>query len=398
MRKARIDKLHSFTGLALNLICIALYFGYAELVLEFTVLNGINNEIDHYVSMIFSEEEQKYAMQFKEDLNSLGERAVIVPGTTVYRYKPAKTKSFTINSFGFRGEELSPKQKDEYRIVFFGNSKVLGYLIPDKDTIPYVVQEKLRNHFKDKPAKITVFNFGTEAFNLQRSIETAKLYHADLEADFVVFYSVAIDINESYLWGAAGLKPFAEGDKVPEIFLGRNESGNFRSNLFHIVKSSFFGDIYKFEINSAKHDLMSYPIPPLQLQFMHDFPPAYTASIKEITDYFKKLEIPSLIILPPIVQTKNPPSEHEKNLMFQRELYASGVNQFTKKSYLEIIKEVKALPDINVLDHSGVFNGMEETVFFDGVHLTPTATKMSADKIADEIINILESEHYLDKK
>jgi len=397
MQRTRIDKISSFGGFALTLVCLALYFAFAELVFKFTLLNGIHSDLDYYLSETFSDDEKEEAKQFMDDLNSLGERAVIVPGTIIHKYKPAKTKSFTINSFGFRGEEFSKKKDDEYRIVFFGNSKILGYLLSDKNTIPVLVQEKLREYFKDKEKKITVFNFGMEAFDLQRSIAAATLYYQELEADFVVFYAAVADMNEAYTWGVADLKPFADGDNVPEIFRTHNDGGSFKSNLLHILYSSFVNDCYKFETNSAQRDLMTFPIPPLQMQYLKDFPPSYAARILKVSNYFNERNIPSLFILPPLVQSKEPPSALETNLMFQREFLAPGVNHFTKKCYEETVREVMELSDINVMNHSGMFNGMEETVFFDGLHLTHKAIGMSADKIAGGIIKILESEHSLDK-
>lgn len=399
MVRARIDKISSFGGLAINIVGILLYLVFAEFVFYFTILKDINTDTDYYVSQNFHGQELEDALQFKKDLDSLGERAVIVPGTTIYKYKPAKTKSFTINSFGFRGEEFTKKKDDEYRIVFFGNSKILGPMLPEKDTIPVLVQEKLREHFKNEKKKITVFNFGIEAFNIQRAIEAAKLYHSNLEADFVVFYSVVIDVNEAYSMGAYDVKPFVEGDNVPEIFRAQNNGWHLsKLKLLYILRAALLSDMYKFEMNGAQRDVMTIPIPPIQLHFMNAFPPAYAARIKEISDYFKKYNINSLIVMPPLIQTKSSLSESEKNLMFQREILAPGVNHFTRDCYLKTIDEVMRLADVNAVDHSGIFNGIKETVFYDGLHLTPGMSRMSAEKISADLIKIIESEHCLDQK
>ena len=399
MRRVRIDKINSFGGLVLNLVCIVLYFLLAEFVFRFTVLKNINSDLDYYLSQTFSEEEKKNAKQFKDDLDSLGERAVIVPETTVYKYKPAKRKSAVINSLGFRGEEVSAKQRDEYRIAIFGDSKVLGYLLPEEDTMPFLVQEKLREHFRDKNKKISVFNCGIEAFDLQRSIDAAKLYHADLGVDLVVFYSAAIDPNLAYMWGVFDVKPFAKGDMVPEIFRMHIGGDGFNSKLLHVLQSSFLNDIYKFKMKSSNgSDIMTYPIPPLQIKYLEDYPSDYAARVKEVSDYFKQWNTPSVIIMSPMPQLKEPLSEIERALLFQRELNMPGINHFTKKCYSDMVKAVKQLPDVKSLDISEMFNGMKETVFFDGLHMTPSANRMSAEKIAGYFIKIIESEHYLDKK
>ena len=68
-------------------------------------------------------------------------------------------------------------------------------------------------------------------------------YYQELEADFVVFYAAVADMNEAYTWGVADLKPFADGDNVPEIFRTHNDGGSFKSNLLHILYSSFVNSL-----------------------------------------------------------------------------------------------------------------------------------------------------------
>ena len=102
--------------------------------------------------------------------------------------------------------------------------------------------------------------------------------------------------------------------------------------------------------------------------------------------------------MPPLIQTKSSLSESEKNLMFQREILAPGVNHFTRDCYLKTIDEVMRLADVNAVDHSGIFNGIKETVFYDGLHMTPGMSRMSAEKISADLIKIIESEHCLDQK
>ncbi|MBP5407244.1 SGNH/GDSL hydrolase family protein [bacterium] len=398
MRSARIDRINSLGRFAAGLFCLILYFVFAELVLNFTTFKDIGNELDYYIAQSFTETERKDAEQFNKDLISCGERAEIVPGTTLYKYKAAKTKSFTINSFGFRGEELTKKERNEYRIVIFGDSKLLGYLLPDKDTIPVLVQEKLRKHFKNKGKRINVVNFGIEAFDIQRSIEAARLYLFDLESDFIVFYSAAVDLNEAYSLGGNDLIPFAEGDALPEIFRARSDNNVFMLKILQILNFAFFSDFYETESNALENEKLGYPVPPHVIQNLNDFPKSYAARIKKASDYFKAWGVPTLFILPPIPQFKNPLSEIEKKILFQREFYTPGINQFTEECYVETIKQVEQQSDVKVVNHSEMFDGMDETVFFDGLHMTPKANRMAAEKMAGDLIKILESEHYLEKK
>ena len=52
----------------------------------------------------------------------------------------------------------------------------------------------------------------------------------------------------------------------------------------------------------------------------------------------------------------------------------------------------------NIIDQSGIFQGERDTVFFDGIHYTPKFMRVSADRIADELIKTLEEGGYFEDK
>ena len=100
MRVRRIDKINSLCAVCAVFLCLVLYYLISEAALETSVFSNAKNESDYYASVVFSEKDWEFAQKFREDLLSMGERRTVVPGTLFYKYKPVKTESFTINSFG----------------------------------------------------------------------------------------------------------------------------------------------------------------------------------------------------------------------------------------------------------------------------------------------------------
>ena len=202
----RIDKINSAGKLFLLLLCIAAYFVFSEIVLKFTIFKEVKDDFDYYQNLVFSKEESEKAAKFKRDLTSIGkERGISIPGTIIYKYKPAVTESFIINSDGFRNEEFRKKEKDEFRIAVYGDSKIFGFALQTEDTIPYIVEKKLRKHFN---RNITVLNMGVEAHELQREIAAARYYNEKIEPDMVVFYSWINDIMGTFTNGNINWMPF----------------------------------------------------------------------------------------------------------------------------------------------------------------------------------------------
>ena len=110
----RIDEIRSVKALLCALISIFLLFASAEFILQnFTTFGDTLNNLEYYASLAFSDEDLKVAIKAREDLASIGEKVIAVPGTKIYRYKKVRTESFNFNSFGFRGEEPEKKAENE---------------------------------------------------------------------------------------------------------------------------------------------------------------------------------------------------------------------------------------------------------------------------------------------
>ena len=394
----RIDRINSVSKLFLLILCIAVYFVFSELVLNFTVFRGTKNDFEYYANLVLSKEESENAEKFRRDIISLGEeRQTSIPGTIIFKYKPAKRESFTFNSDGFRNGEFREKEKDEFRIAIFGDSKIFGFAVQNDGTIPYIVEKNLREHFHKN---ITVLNMGVEGHDLQREFATAQFYLEKIKPDMVVFYSLIIDVHSAFDVGNDDWKPFEGDEKLIPGIEGNQDTLTIydKIRLFKTLQHTYFSDMAKLTARIQGSDIAKLPLSPQKEDFAEKFPEVYLNRIKNASAYFEKSGIPSLFIIQPLIHVKNPLSEHEKYMLYLAEVAFPGVNIFYQKCIDGVLDALKTGDyGSNIIDHTKIFQGNQDTVFFDGIHYTPKALKFEADKMSKGMIKFLEEGKYLEK-
>lgn len=136
---------------------------------------------------IESQFDQNMKLQFSTEEGLLG----------FENYKEAT--DFTINNYGFRGEDLKmPKPNGEYRIFAIGGSSTESLYIDDKDVWTQVLQENLnRENYQDKIVK--VYNAGKSGDNIQDHV--AMLVHriVHLQPDEVIVFCGINDVTRLML-------------------------------------------------------------------------------------------------------------------------------------------------------------------------------------------------------
>lgn len=384
----RIDKIRSLKGLFCALFMIFLLFAVSELILRnFTSFGNTLNNVEYYASIAFTEEESRAAIKAREDFASIGERLVGVPGTVIFHYKKVRTDSFNFNSFGFRGEEPQKKEENEYRIGVFGDSRILGILFIEENTIPFVIQKKLREEFPDK--KITVFNMGIEGYDMQRTEPFAELVAEKLELDMAVFYSGIVDINNSFLKGNGDYKPFKPDESVGEVMI-ENIEGNRRrpflqrSAIFKIISETFYNDSVQ-KSGSFEKDADFVPLIPEFEARADEMVVKYKARVKKASEELGKKGIKSVFFFPPFMQLKEPLSIAEYKMIYRNEMALPGLNSFV----LRCNEGVTESQDPLIFKQSYLFNGYPETMFYDGVHYIPKSARLVGNDIAEKITPLL---------
>ena len=384
----RIDKIRSFKSLCCALFLICLLFGASELILRnFTSFGDTLNNVEYYASIAFTEEEIKAAIKAREDFASIGERLVAIPGTVVFHYKKARTDSFNFNSFGFRGEEPQKKEENEYRIGIFGDSRILGILFVEENTIPSIVQKRLREEFPDK--KITVYNVGIEGYDIQRTVPFAELNAEKLEIDMAVFYTGIVDINISFFKGNIDHKPFKPEESVGEVMIENIEINKQRpllqrSAIFKIISETFYNDAVKESGFSEKGADFIPLIPEFEAR-ADEMVARYKARVKEASEELGKKGIKSVFFFPPFMQLKEPLSIAEYKMIYRNEMVVPGFNSFVLRCNAEMPESKNPL----IFKQSYLFNGYSETMFYDGVHYIPKSARLVGNDIAEKLIPLL---------
>ena len=388
----RVDSINSFTVFAANLVLLLMYFVFSETVLDLTVFKDAKNDFDYYENLVFSKEENETAKKFKRDLADIGlERGAVIPGTIIYKYKPVVREILTFNSDGFRNEEFRKKEKNEFRIALFGDSRVLGFSVKKEDAIPSIIEKNLRKRFK---RNITVLNMGVEAYDLQREIAAARYYNEKIEPDMVVFYSAINDLRGTFIYGNISWEPFKGDETLPQSI---DESVYNKIRVLNTLKQTYISDRAKITARIQKSDFAVLPIQVQKEEFAEKFPETFLGRISDAAGYFDKLGILSVFILTPQVQIKKPLSDIEKQILYLNEIAFPGINLFSLKCISGVKNALKTGKySGNIIDYSEIFNGNPDTVFYDGVHYTPEALRVEADKITEDIAKILENGKYFE--
>jgi len=101
------------------------------------------------------------------------------------------------DSLGLRsavpGQTYGPKQANEYRIAFVGDSVTFGVGVKTNATYPEVVG-KLLNHLQSH-CKVTVFNFGVSSYSVKEMVATLKYRVPEINPDLVVMGIVIDDFD-----------------------------------------------------------------------------------------------------------------------------------------------------------------------------------------------------------
>lgn len=388
----RVDSINSFTVFAANLVLLLMYFVFSETVLDLTVFKDAKNDFDYYENLVFSKEENETAKKFKRDLADIGlERGAVIPGTIIYKYKPVVREILTFNSDGFRNEEFRKKEKNEFRIALFGDSRVLGFSVKKEDAIPSIIEKNLRKRFK---RNITVLNMGVEAYDIQREIAAARYYNEKIEPDMVVFYSAINDLRGTFIYGNISWEPFKGDETLPQSI---DESVYNKIRVLNTLKQTYISDRAKITARIQKSDFAVLPIQVQKEEFAEKFPETFLGRISDAAGYFDKLGILSVFILTPQVQIKKPLSDIEKQILYLNEIAFPGINLFSLKCISGVKNALKTGKySGNIIDYSEIFNGNPDTVFYDGVHYTPEALRVEADKITEDIAKILENGKYFE--
>ncbi|MBP5435748.1 hypothetical protein J6Z39_08010 [bacterium] len=403
MKSGRIDKIRSWGSAGLLFAGLLLYFAFAEFSVRLNSDGPVGSNLKFVPAGVLTEEEMASAKKFAKDLKTVGKRFRGVPNTLVYRYLPAKTDSFTLNSTGFRGEELQKKKKGEFRIGMLGDSRVLGAYLKTEATIPCIVEQRLKELMPEK--HITVLNLGFEAYDLSREIAFAELYYARLDVDMFVFVYSVNDINFSYMAGDFEMTPFKDDSPFSEVvFRLRGDDWLSRFSEFW-VDNFYIADVVKksFDLDMTQTNLRKgaeeKPLDPVRAAYSEKFAGKLIAKMARTADYLNnEKKIKTLFFLAPLVEYKKHHSRFESKLSFFYNNEKPGYREYVHRCVDPLVNEAKkeSLPFV-FISQMDIFDDYDDTLFWDYIHYTPKGSRIVALDIAKHLYNFLSDEEAADK-
>lgn len=106
--------------------------------------------------------------------------------------------NFTINNYGFRGDELIvPKPNNEYRIFAIGGSSTESLYIDDKDVWTQVLQDNLNQN--NDSTTVKVYNAGKSGDNIQDHLAMLSHRIIHLQPDEVIIFCGINDVTRLLL-------------------------------------------------------------------------------------------------------------------------------------------------------------------------------------------------------
>jgi lysophospholipase L1-like esterase len=103
-------------------------------------------------------------------------------------------KFVKLNSLGFREPEVSPKSKNEYRILTIGDSHVYGQGLADNELMTTVLERKLAQ--SAPPCSYTVINMGIRAYSTNNELALLRNFGLPLDPDHVIVFFFINDFNQ----------------------------------------------------------------------------------------------------------------------------------------------------------------------------------------------------------
>ena len=95
------------------------------------------------------------------------------PGTYYYKEGEKIMSEYTINSKGFRGEEVN-LVTDKYRIIALGGSTTISTEVNDHETYPAQLQSLLNK--KGEKYEVLNMGFGSKSLNFQKKLIFGRLF------------------------------------------------------------------------------------------------------------------------------------------------------------------------------------------------------------------------------
>jgi hypothetical protein len=282
-----------------------------------------------------------------------------------------------INSFGFRGVEIS-KEKPEnvYRIIMLGGSTLFGYgASSDETTIPGFLQKKFET--TDSDFKVEVINAGSSGAYSKTETLYVKHKLLDFDPDLIIVYDGWNDSRIPYT------SHIGERGLAGQLY----DSVNHLQSIFPYYKTPIVIREIGRDLISAEEDTIATRIDAnLDKKVI-----LWKERWNESCLLAQKNDIKTLITIQPMLGTGD-------RIVTKSEKSTSGLlqNDFMQLPLYQLQKFVDVLPELtnctNTADLSHVFDGHNEPIFLDLGHVGEQGSMLISEKIYELVLPIINTE------
>ena len=282
-----------------------------------------------------------------------------------------------INSFGFRGAEIS-KEKPEnvYRIIMLGGSTLFGYgASSDETTIPGFLQKKFET--TDSDFKVEVINAGSSGAYSKTETLYVKHKLLDFDPDLIIVYDGWNDSRIPYT------SHIGERGLAGQLY----DSVNHLQSIFPYYKTPIVIREIGRDLISPEEDTIPTRIDTNLDQKVILWKERWNESclLAQTND------IKTLITIQPMLGTGD-------RIVTKSEKSTSGLlqNDFMQLPLYQLQKFVDVLPELtnctNTADLTHVFDGHNEPIFLDLGHVGEQGSMLISEKIYELVLPIINTE------
>ena len=280
----------------------------------------------------------------------------------LYHIVPQQHKfTMNINSDGFRGPEIHHNGDEKYRIFVTGGSTAFGFgSTSDRTTIPGYLQNLFDIHHED--LNVEIINAGILGANGYREVLLIEEKLVEFNPHTIISYTGA---NDRFRYVKQIIFEEADDDWKPDALKFAN---------YPWLRTPFVINKIITQ-DSVKQDTGKQPN-------LDEIAEAFRKNWSQSCSFLRDNGIKSIVILQPILTTKEFPSLFEKELLLDH----TKVDEFiTAQNFSENLPLLNEECDLTIDLRNGI-GDTSETTYYDLLHMNDLGNRIIASKIYEKIL------------
>ena len=280
----------------------------------------------------------------------------------LYQIVPQQHKfTMNINSDGFRGPEIHHNGDEKYRIFVTGGSTALGFgSTSDRTTIPGYLQNLFDIHHED--LNIEIINAGINGANSHREVLLIKEKLVEFNPHTIISYTGA---NDRFRYLQEIIFEEADDDWKPDALKFANYPW-LRTPF--VINKIITQDIVKQDTGKQPN--------------LDEIAEAFRKNWSQSCSFLRDNGIKSIVILQPILTTKEFPSLFEKELLLDHTKVETFI---TAQNFSENLPLLNEECDLTIDLRNGI-GDTSETTYYDLLHMNDLGNRIIASKIYEKIL------------